>query len=139
MNYELTKSERLCSKKLIEALFEGGHQSVSAYPIRAVFMFVDDELSAPNGNTGKPLPPVQVMMSVSKRHFKHAVDRNRVKRQLREAYRLNKSILFNKLADNQHLIVALIWLSDDLFNTSVLQSKMQKLLQRIAEDINQQD
>ncbi|MBQ0021292.1 MAG: ribonuclease P protein component [Bacteroidales bacterium] len=172
MNYEFPKSERLCSKKLIEALFEGGHKSMSAYPIRAVFMQVGeaaDEQDKVMGD-GKEtvgeqenkvigeqenkvtdqeaeeikkheadvredsMPAVQVMMSVSKRHFKHAVDRNRVKRQLREAYRLNKHILTPHL-EGKHIVIAFIWLSDNLFESSVLQTKMQKLLHRISEEI----
>ena len=80
------------------------------------------------------MPAVQVMMSVSKRHFKHAVDRNRVKRQLREAYRLNKYILTPHL-EGKHIVIAFIWLSDSLFESSVLQTKMQKLLHRISEEI----
>ena len=130
MNYEFPKSERLCSKKLIEALFEGGHKSMSAYPIRAVFMPVPEGL-APEG---KSIPPVQVLMSVSKRRFKHAVDRNRVKRQLREAYRLQKDIVLRTLQPGQHLTIAFIWLSDEHFPTAVIHSKMQKLLLRISEE-----
>lgn len=125
MNAEFPKQERLCSKKIIEALFEGGHKSMSAYPIRAVFMCVGESTEQ---------PAVQVMISVSKRHFKHAVDRNRVKRQLREAYRLNKHILTTNL-EGKHIVIAFIWLSDTLFESSVLQTKMQKLLHRISEEI----
>ncbi len=136
------KSERLCSKKLIEALFEGGHKSLSAYPIRAVFMPIAQAPAPGDGSTPvlpttpATTPLVQVMMSVSKRHFKHAVDRNRVKRQLREAYRLNKHLLTDKLPQ-QSLVIAFIWLSDDLFETSTIQSKMKKLLLRIGEEISQ--
>ncbi len=120
------KSERLCSKKLIEALFEGGHKSMSAYPIRAVFMPVDEQADG--------VPAVQLLISVSKRRFKHAVDRNRVKRQLREAYRLNKDILLSRLPEGEHLAVAFVWLSSEHFPTDVITAKVQKLLYRIAEE-----
>lgn len=140
-NYELTKSERLCSKKLIEALFVGGHKSMSAYPIRAVFMTlgeasasVSTEAESKEKQVPEACPHVQVMMSVSKRHFKHAVDRNRVKRQLREAYRLNKHLLSDKMHENERMTIAFIWLSDELFETKVIQNKMQKLLLRISEE-----
>jgi ribonuclease P protein component len=69
--HTLRKDERLCSRKALEELFGGGHQSFSAYPVRAVFM--------PNGLDG-----VRILVSVSKRYFKRAVKRNRIKRQLRE-------------------------------------------------------
>lgn len=133
MSYELKKSERLCSKKIIEALFEGGHKSMSAYPIRAVFMSHDQPTDPTKGETTNHIP-AQVMISVSKRHFKHAVDRNRVKRQLREAYRLNKHIITDSLTESQHMYIAFIWLSDEMFDSNIVQAKMQKLLLRICEE-----
>lgn len=141
MNFTLKKAERLCSKKTIEALFAGGHKSVSVYPIRAVFMPMSGGDEDGNGNEKSnecchlaPVNNTQVLISVSKRHFKHAVDRNRVKRQLREAYRLNKHLVLDTLPEGQHLAIAFIWLSDDLFKSDTIQTKVKKLLMRIAEE-----
>ena len=115
----LPKEERLCSRKALEELFGGGHQSVSAFPIRAVFM--------PN-----ELGIVRVMVSVSKRYFKRAVKRNRIKRQLREAYRLQKELL--QPLDGG-LDIAFLWTSDELVPTEKVFQKMQNILQRIHESV----
>jgi len=80
-------SERLKSRRLIQALFKQGH-SFSKYPIRLVYLPVTDP----------PLPsPVQCTVSVPKRRFRRAVHRNRIRRQVREAWRLHKSTLYQKL------------------------------------------
>lgn len=118
------KAERLCSKKRIEALFAGGGRSLSAYPLRAVFMELEKEAELP--------APVQVLISVSKRRFKHAVDRNRVKRLIREAYRLNKHLLTEHLQGRQ-LHVAFIWMSDEMGDFCTIEARMKNLLQRIGE------
>ena len=115
----LPKEERLCSRKALEELFGGGHQSVSAFPIRAVFM--------PN-----ELGTVRVMVSVSKRYFKRAVKRNRIKRQLREAYRLQKELL--QPLDGG-LDIAFLWTSDEVLPTEKVFQKMQNILQRIHESV----
>ena len=113
------KEERLCSRKALEELFGGGHQSVSAFPIRAVFM--------PN-----ELGMVRVLVSVSKRYFKRAVKRNRIKRQLREAYRLQKDLL-QPLEGG--LDIAFLWTSDEMLPTEKVFQKVQNILQRIHESV----
>ena len=127
--YTLNKAERLCSKKLIERLFSGGNNSFPAFPLRVVYMWISSEEGTAD---------VSMMVSVPKKRFKHAVDRNRVKRQVREAYRLNKHVLLDSLKasnENRRLILAFIWLDNQLHSTSEINYKVKKLLNHIAEGI----
>lgn len=126
--HTFSKQERMTSRKLMEQLFAGGRRSMSAFPLRAVFMTVAREEGA---------APVQVLISVSKRHFKRAVKRNRVKRQIREAYRLNKQILWEALAPKptEALALALLWQADDLRDTAEVERSLVSLLNRIAEKL----
>ena len=77
----LHKVERLDKKKIIEKMFAGGSRSFSVFPLRVVYLPVE-ELEA----------DASILISVSKRRFKRAVKRNRVKRQIREAYRGRKEV-----------------------------------------------
>lgn len=121
----LHKSERLDKKKVIEKLFAGGSRSFSVFPLRVVYLPVE-ELEA----------PASILVSVSKRRFKRAVKRNRVKRQIREAYRLNKHGLLDVLADKQcRLAIAFIYLSDQLVESSLIAERMKTALARIAEKV----
>ena len=125
----MPKEERLHSKKLIEQLFSNtGSKALTAFPVRAVFLTIEREAQV--------MPPVMMMVSVSKRHFKHAVDRNRVKRQLREAYRLNRHLLTDHLAGDQPLHIAFIWLSDQHLPTAEVKARMASLLKRMAKKLN---
>lgn len=110
----------------MDALFAGGNKSVVSYPVRAVFM----PLPADAGKT-----PVEVLVSVSKRHFKRAVKRNRVKRQVREAYRMHKHILTDVLQDGKgmRLAVAFLWLSNRLYTSAEVDACIRHLLMRMAE------
>lgn len=118
------KKERIVSNLLIETLFEKGNsQSLAAYPLRAVFLKKERQ----QGNA-----PVQILISVPKKRFKHAVDRNRVKRQIRESYRLHKQLLGNCISDDQELLIAFIWLSDSHCPSNEVEKRMISLLQRIA-------
>lgn len=78
--YSFSKEERLCSVKLIDKLFHSG-SSFLLYPFRIIWL----KETLPAGT------PVQVLISVPKKKFKRAVDRNLLKRRIREIYRLQKS------------------------------------------------
>ena len=118
--HTLPKSERLCSRKVLEELFSGGHPSVAVFPLRAVFMESRE-------------PGVRILVSVSKRYFKRAVKRNRIKRQLREAYRLHKQLLQPTTAG---LDVAFLWTSAEVLPTEAVSQKMQTLLCRMQERLS---
>ena len=93
---------------------------MSAYPLRAVYMVTPR--SATTGDA-----------SLVKKRFHHAVDRNRVKRQMREAYRKNKQILLERLPEDRQLALALVWISDQHADSAEIERRMVSLLLRIAE------
>jgi ribonuclease P protein component len=118
------KSERLCSRLLMDRLFQGDNQSVSAYPFRAVFVPV--EQSVQEG--------VSVLVSVPKKRFHDAVDRNRVKRQTREAYRKHKHGLIEQMeAKGRGLLIAFIYVSAKIESTDYIEKRMVRLLEKIDE------
>lgn len=121
------KWERIVSKKQIESLFEGGEsQSLAAFPLRVVYQLTERRQS----NT-----PAQILISVPKKRFKHAVDRNKVKRQVREAFRLHKQPLWETIPDDKQLAIAFIWLSDKHCSTLEVEKRVVSLLRRIAEKL----
>lgn len=121
----LTKEERLCSKTLIDKLFKGGNsKSVVAFPLRVVYLAMEETDSKAN---------TQILISVPKKCFKRAVKRNRVKRQVREAYRHHKDILSDVQA--RPLLLAFIWLDGKLHSTQEVNTKVENLLQRVKERI----
>ena len=127
----LKKRERISSKKTIDRLFGGGHsKSMSAFPFRVVYAIqerTDKEAEA------------AMMISVPKRMFKKAVKRNRVKRQVREGYRLNKNVLetaiTQHLSPNTQLLMAFIWIDDKLHTSAEVHQKVRSLMEHIAERI----
>ncbi len=123
----LCKEERLKSKILIGQLFAGGAaRSFSIFPLRVVYMPVD-----------KREIPASILISVPKKRFKRAVKRNRVKRQVREAYRQNKHELLQRLEGREHgLAIAFLYLSDELLPTSRIEEIMKTLLSRIGEKLS---
>ena len=121
----LKKAERLDRKKVIGKMFIGGtgYRSFVVFPLRVVYL-MEPELKS----------QASVLVSVSKRYFKHAVDRNRVKRQIREAYRVNKEPLLQTLAtEGKKLAIAFIYLTDELKDTRFIESRMKIALSKIQE------
>ncbi len=122
----MRKPERLNKKKIIEKMFAGGSRSFSIFPLRVVWLPVK-ELDV----------QASILISVSKRRFKRAVKRNRIKRQIREAYRLNKQILLAPLTEkNRRLAIAFIYLADELMNSALVEEKIKAALTRIVEKIS---
>ena len=118
------KRERMVSNLLIEALFDSGRsRSVSAFPLRAVYRTTERREGS---------APVQVLISVPKKRFRHAVDRNRVKRQIREAYRHHKELLWQQIPDDKMMLLGFVWLSDRHSPTAEVEKRIVSILQRIA-------
>ena len=134
----LRKEERLCSKKLIDTLFGMGRShAMTAFPLKAVYRLIDCKSETSVSKEAIVELNVQVLISVPKKHFKRAVKRNRVKRQVREAYRKHKSYVtlrVNELTDKQ-LLIAFIWLSNELIDSVTIEKRVCNLLQRIGERI----
>ncbi len=124
MDFSYPKDEKLKSKKIIDLLFSEG-KSVSKYPLRLVYIAHEFE-----GST-----PLKMGVSVSKKYFKHAVDRNYFKRVLRECYRLNKPILTEHL-DAKYCIM-FFYQTKEKLPYSEINEKTVQLFQKFAKTIQQ--
>lgn len=138
MNHGLDKCERLTSQIVIDKLFAGGNASMAVFPLRVVFMKVEKATESSEASKVsdalKAAPPVSILVSVPKKRFRHAVDRNRMKRLVREAYRLNKHILWEALeGKDERLVLAFVCITDSLPSFSMVQKSVKKALVRIAE------
>lgn len=126
----LSKSERLHGRNAVENLFgKAKRSSMVVFPLRAVYTLAD------SGADGEE--SVRMLVSVSKRHFKRAVKRNRAKRQVREAYRKNKHALQDTVAGmvGSTLSVAFVWLSDEPQSTEEVETSVCALITRISERV----
>lgn len=121
MNYQLSKSERLCAEKSIKELFNEG-SSFFLFPFKVQF-FIKKDLKKSS---------TTALFSVSKRKFKKAVDRNHVKRRVKEAYRLHKDLL--KL-DNIELNIGFIYVAGNLMEYAEIQSKIILCLKKLQTEI----
>lgn len=119
MNYRLTKADRLRGRTAINNLFAHG-QSLMAFPLRAVVSVND------SGNT-------RMMVSVPKKRIRHAVDRVRLRRLVREAYRLSRHRLLDEaLAGGRGADIAFVYLDTTVATMDVVAARMENLLTRLA-------
>lgn len=121
-----TKEERLKSRILIGDLFTKGHV-IYHYPFKVLYLS-DSNLDFKY--------PAKMGVSVSKRNFKRAVDRNRLKRKIREAYRLNKNDLYSILDEHKKKIYFfIIYTTTKDIEYREIEKEMKKLIQKFSDKI----
>ncbi|MEG1375690.1 MAG: ribonuclease P protein component [Myroides sp.] len=121
MNHTYPKTEKLKKKKYIDLLFSEG-RTVTKYPLRLVYVPVKD-LDV----------PLQMGVSVSKRYFKKAVDRNYFKRVLRECYRLNKELLLNDL--KEPYVMMFFYQTKERLTYQEIEEKTKKLFEKFVDTL----
>lgn len=122
MKLTFGKNEKLKSKKSIENLFSEG-QSYVAHPVRIVYNI------KPKEDYDKKMG-----VSVAKKRFKHAVDRNLLKRRLREAYRLNKNL--TKPSEKHSIDILFIYTSSQIADFATIEKSMKELLEKLNQKID---
>jgi len=121
------KAERLHSKKLIDKLFGKGNRVLSQFPFRILWV-LETDLSLPH--------PAQFLVAVPKKNFKKTVQRNRIKRQIREIYRSHKHGLYQSLTqNNKQLLIGVIYSGNTTLAFDELNVKFELALKKLIKEI----
>ena len=121
------KPERLCGSTQIDRLFREGNRQISVFPVRLVWLLVDD------------IKGIQVLISAPKRNFHHAVDRNRIKRQIREFYRTSSAPLKEAVAlKGQGMALAFLFNDTRLWDSSKLSERLQSAIGKLIAAVSEQ-
>lgn len=123
-SYKFKKAERLCSTAQIEELFNE-HEILFKFPFKLVWRKIENKRNH----------PVQVSISVGKKRFRHAVDRNYMKRHIREAYRLNKHIILDN-CDDFSIDMMFIYVDTKLRSFVDIEPSMKEVLNKLAKKIS---
>lgn len=125
-DFRFKREERLKSRKVIGDLFKRGGQSIGKYPLLLVWKEAEELKSE---------FPVQFALSVSKRKFKNAVDRNFLRRRIREAYRLNKHTLYTGLeGEKKQFAFMVIYTGKEMSDYAIIEKSMQRIIKRFLQD-----
>jgi ribonuclease P protein component len=122
LKHSFGKEERLNNKKSIQELFDKG-SSFFLYPFK-IFYIID-----PLDGSGKN----KILISVSKKLHKKAVDRNLIKRRIKEAYRLNKHLISNDGRTHQPLLIGFIFVAKQILTFNHIETKLKLALLRLNE------
>ena len=121
------KPERLCGSTQIDRLFREGNRHISVFPVRLVWLLADD------------IKGIQVLISAPKRNFHHAVDRNRIKRQIREFYRTSSAPLKEAVAlKGQGMALAFLFNDTRLWDSSKLSERLQSAIGKLIAAVSEQ-
>jgi ribonuclease P protein component len=133
--YTLTKAEKLKSRKRIEWVFKEG-KSLSLFPFRVFYLVVRPAAAAAPVSPPPPPTPLQAGFGAGSRHFKKAVDRNRIKRLTREAYRVQKQPLIDHLAQ-KGLAMSLffVYTGKELPDHSTVKERVGVALQKLIKEV----
>ena len=126
MSFRFPKEEKLKSKTLIQKIFDEG-SAVSNYPLKVLYVRTNDTDET----------TLKVGVTVPKKNFKSAVHRNRIKRLLRESYRINKDKIFNKTVGSYALLF--LYLGKEIPEYKAIEKNMLAICERLVKKMNNEE